>query len=313
MQLMRWKFSAALFFLLAGCFSIPDTGLVIAQQGDGKGVVVFCVTASGDPTATLMEPVLMIDGEKYAAPPAGDSDQTELSEFGRKYFSARQMYRLLSGGGEAGFVTVEKSMIDSDCFRAGAAVMTSTKIKLNRNVMALATNSVSLGRGQGSRRAPTPFERAEGIRLAKQTYLAKGTPAAILPTLEVVNLTAMDLDAEGKSELIGSFVVKKTNGGAERFVLFFIAIPDGKGYRAGFANLERFGAKDIMSGGSLDSIGADGIYTERLVDQLDIDADGVGEVMTLTTGFEGVNYKIYKRKAGMWQSIYEFGSYRCAF
>lgn len=307
---------SVLLLLVLGCSTFFDERRVIAQQGgDQKAVVVFCVSASGVPTETFMEPVVMIDGGKYTAPVAGDSDETELSEFGKTFYGAGQKYRLLFGGGEAGSVTVKKSMMDSDCFRAGASVKISAQpiVKLNRNVMALATYSESLGRAKRSRRVPTPSERAEALRLAKKGYETKGVPAAIFPTLEVVNLTAMDLDGDGKAELVGTFVLKKTKGGAARYVLFLIAEPEGKGYRASLTNYESFTTKDIMSGGSIDSIGAQGIYTERLVDQLDIDADGTGEVITLTTGFEGVNYKIYKRKAGMWQSVYEFGSYRCAF
>ena len=196
---------------------------------------------------------------------------------------------------------------------ASVKVSAGPAIKFNRNVMALATNSESLGKAKGSRRAPTAAERAEAIRLAKKAFEAKGTPAAVLSTLEVVNLTSMDLDMDGKAEMIGAFVVKKTGKAAARSVLFLIAEMQGQNYRAALSNYEQFTSKDIMSGGSLDSIGSDGIYTERLVDQLDIDSDGTGEVISITNGFEGDTYKIYSRKAGTWQSVYEFASYRCAF
>jgi hypothetical protein len=179
--------------------------------------------------------------------------------------------------------------------------------------MALATDSESLGRGDTSRRSPAPGERNEAIRLAKDAFVAKGSPASMLPTLQVVNLTAADLDHDGKFELIGSFVLKKTGKDAARHTLFMIAEPQGKSFRANLSNYERFTSKDIMSGGSLDSVGTEGIYTERLVDQLDFDADGMGEIVTITTGFESVSYKIYKKQSGTWKTIYDFGNYRCAF
>lgn len=317
-MIMRRKFgrySPALLLLLFGCLSSIDQQRVIAQEaGDQQDVVVFSVSSSG-PAEHFMEPVLIIDEGRYANPIAGDSDAAALKEFAAKYYGAGKNYRLLFGGGQAGFVTVEKPTMDSECFRTGASIKLTAqvKVKLNRNVMALATNLRGQVREQSSRRVPTSTERTEAIRLAKQAYKEKGTPAVILPTLEVVNLTAVDLNGDGKAELIGTFVLKKNKGGAARYVLFLIAESEGKGYRAALTNYERFISKDIMSGGSLDSIGAEGIYTERLVDILNLDIDSAAEVFTITNSFEGVTYKLYKKQAGMWKSVYEFNSYRCGF
>lgn len=315
MRLRLRRLISSLLLLLIVFLSLLDERHVVAQRvGDPKSVVLFCVSSAG-PTETSLEPLLIIDGGKYANPVAGDSDASELTQFGKTFYGSGTKYRLLFGGGEAGSVSVVKPSIDSECFRTGASVKLNAQanIKLNRNVMALATNSESVGRAQISRRAPTPSERAEGIRVAKKSFEAKGTPTAILPTIGVVNLTATDLDGDGKAELIGTFVVKQTKGVASRHVLFLIAEQQGQSYQAALSNVERFTTKDIMSGGSLNSIGAEGIYTERLVDQLDLDADGTGEVISITNGFEGVTYKIYSRHAGTWLSVYEFGSYRCAF
>jgi hypothetical protein len=317
-MIMRLQFRiliSSVMMLLLVCLSSVDERQVSAQQvGEPKGVVVFCVSSAG-PAESSMEPILLIDDGKYTNPVAGDSDASALSEFASKFYNSGQKYRLLFGGGDAGSLTVKKSAMDSECFRAGASIKLSAlaTVKLNRNVMALATNLESLGHAQISRRVPTPAERAEGIRLAKQAYKEKGASTALLSTIEVVNLTAMDLDADGNAELIGTFVLKKTKRGAERHVVFLIAEMQGQGYRTALYNYERFTTKDIMSGGSLNSIGAEGIYTERLVDQLDMDADGTGEVISITNGFEGVTYKMYKKQAGKWKSVYEFGSYRCAF
>jgi hypothetical protein len=243
----------------------------------------------------------------------GDSDAAELSKFARSYYRPGQKYRLLSGGGEAGTVVVKKDTKDAECARTGAEVKLDTKVRFNRNVMALATNSDALGRASSSRRPPTPSERAAVLRLVKQTYQAKGVPASLLPNLETVNLTATDLNRDGKAEMIGSFVVKKLKGGAARYVLFLLAEPQGSDYQAGVTTYERYTNEDVMSGGDIDAIGSGGIYTERLVDQLDLDGDGAGEVITLVNGFEGDTYHIYKKTDGKWRSVYEFAKYRCAF
>jgi hypothetical protein len=68
----------------------------------------------------------------------------------------------------------------------------------------------------------------------------------------------------------------------------------------------------MMSGASINVIN-EGVYVEMLVDHLDLDGDRVSELVTTTTGLEGVTYYIYKRQNGEWRSTYEFGNYRCAF
>jgi hypothetical protein len=178
--------------------------------------------------------------------------------------------------------------------------------------MALATNSSTLGGNKSTRRPPTPAERAALMPLVKAAYKQKGLPASLLPGLVTVNLTAIDLNNDGKAELIGSFVVKKQKGGAARYALFLIAEPDGNTYRTNVLQYERYTSKDIMSGASINII-EDGVYIERLVDGLDLDGDGGSEVIALRQGLEGDGYLIYKKQGGSWKQIYEFSNYRCAF
>lgn len=286
--------------------------MVKAQQGRETSTVVFIVSANKLPGASIT-PVLMIDHGSYKNPVAGDSSEEEIARFAANYYQKGQKYRVLFGGGEAGTLTVQRSTKDQECMRTEAEVLMQSPAKLNTNVMALATNSDSLGRGRASRRAPTASERGAVLPLAQNAFKQKGVPAALIPSLETVNLTAMDLNGDGKAELIGSYIVKKRKGGEERYVLFLLAEPQGNSYKAGLTQYAHYTAKDIMSGGEIDSIGQGGLYTERLVDQLDLESDGTAEIVTVTNGFEGDSYMIYGRKSGGWQKIYEFGKYRCAF
>ena len=298
--------------LLLPCLPAVDTSQAEARRQEKPASTLLFVVSRNAEGATLA-PVLTIDQGSYKQPVAGDSDAEEISQFASRYYRKGQKYRVLFGGGEAGSLTVKESTKDSECFRTGANVTLQTPAGLNTNVMALATNSDSLGRAKGSRRAPTANERAAALSLARDAYKQKGVPTPLLSSLTTVNLTATDLDGDGQEELIGSFVVKKTKGGQARYVLFLLAEPQGKGYRAGLTQYGHYTEKDIMSGANIDAIGASGIYTERLVDQLDLDGDAAAEVITLTTGFEGVSYVVYRKQQGKWQKIYDFGNYRCAF
>ncbi|HYJ47781.1 MAG TPA: hypothetical protein VEV81_14285, partial [Pyrinomonadaceae bacterium] len=236
----------------------------------------------------------------------------EISKFASAYYSRGSKYRLLFGGSENGSISIKKSNKDEECARTSADVTLRTQVRLNRNVMALATNDASLGSAQSMRRSPTAAERAALLPLVRAAYKQKGVPAALVANLTTVNLTALDLDKDGKAELAGSFVVKKQAGGAARYALFMIAEPEGSSYRTTVLQYERFTAKDIMSGAEITAV-ENGVYLERLVDGLDLDGDGASEVVTETDGLEGDSYHIYKKQGGSWKQVYEFANYRCAF
>ena len=311
LRCLRLASRLSIFSLLL-CLLTAGTAQMKARHQEQSASTLLFVVSRNDQGASI-EPILIVDQGSYKQPVAGDSDAEEISKFAARYYRKGQKYRVLFGGGEAGSLTVKESTKDSECFRTGANVTLQTQAGLNANVMALATNADSLGRAKGSRRAPTASERAAALSLARDAYKQKGVPAALIPSLTTVNLTATDLNGDGKAELIGSFVVKKRKGGEARYVLFLLAEPQGKSYRAGLTQYGHYTEKDIMSGGSIDAIGEGGIYTERLVDQLDLDGDAAAEVITLSTGFEGVSYVVYRKQQGKWQKIYDFGNYRCAF
>ena len=134
----------------------------------------------------------------------------------------------------------------------------------------------------------------------------------MLSGIEVVNLTAIDLDRDGKMELAGSFVASKRTRKQERYVLFLLAVSSGASYRAAVSNYSKHTEADIMSGASINAIN-EGVYVERLVDHVDLDGDRTSELVTTAMGLEGVTYYIYKKQGSAWTKTYEFGNYRCAF
>jgi hypothetical protein len=318
MSLRRTLLFAPFILSLASVFSLAGSAKRAVVSGPGRSqqkAVVFAVFgAAVEGASARMEPILIIDGGKYTQPVEGGSDADEITRFSNEHYRKGQKYRLLFGGAEAGAATVKKSDRDEECFRTGADVTLQTSAKLNRNVMALATDSNTLGlaASERSRRTPTQSERAQALELARAAFRQKGVAASLLPSIEVINLTAVDLDRDGKAELAGSFVASKRAGKQERYVLFLLAVPQGTSYRAAVSNYGKYTENDIMSGASINAIN-EGIYVERLVDHLDLDGDRVSELVTTATGLEGVSYLIYKRQRGGWAQAYEFSNYRCAF
>ena len=300
-----------LSLLLASLFAGNTAQTKALQEGNPKATLLFVVSAQQVLGAYIV-PLVIIEQGQFKPPIAGDSGADEISKFAKTYYAKGSKYRMLFGGGEAGSLIIKKSNKDSECAKTSADVTLQSSAKLNKNVMALATNSASLGGAKSTRRMPTASERAALMPLVQAAYKQKGVPAALLPSLTTINLTALDLDNDGKAELVGSFVVKKQTGGASRYALFLIAEPQGNSYRTTVLEYEQFKAKDMMSGSDITAI-ENGVYLERLVDSLDLDGDGASEVITEADGLEGDTYHIFKKQGGTWKQVYEFSNYRCAF
>jgi len=197
---------------------------------------------------------------------------------------------LIFGGGDAGSTTVSKW--SEGCNNVHAQATVSTSARLGGKVMALATNSETLGKNTISRRPPTDAERAATLTLMKSIYQQHRTPASLMPSIKVTNLTASDLNGDGQYEMIGSFTLASKNK-FERD-LFLIATPQGATMRADFA---KFQAYQPPAEGFLSSI--------DFIDQLDIDGDGVGEVFTTQGAFDGYALLVFKKVGRRWRQVHD--------
>ena len=186
----------------------------------------------------------------------------------------------------------------------------TTTAKICGNVMALATDHARTQRTRASRRAPTAAERAAAFAAAKR-FLAGRRVSASERNTKTINLTATDLDGDGREELVGSYVVK--TGPRVRDTLFLVAAPQARGYRAALSKYARINAGEMMDPSLIDNVGEGGLGTELYVEQLDVDGDGVGELFTVSQSFEGTTYRAYRRQLGAWRAAYENYSYRCAY
>ncbi|HVS20364.1 MAG TPA: hypothetical protein VHD88_00875 [Pyrinomonadaceae bacterium] len=252
-----------------------------------KGVVVFAVSAeSGEGS---MDAVVIVDGKLLRAPYT-DEQKDRQKKFADEYFAAGRTYRLIFGGGGAGSVTVKKW--SEGCNNVHAEITPATSVRLGGKVMALATNSETLGKRASARRAPTDAERAQVMALMKSIYSQNRTLASLIPSIKATNLTATDLDGDGKYEMIGSFTLAAKNE-FERD-LFLIAHQQGASMRADFV---KFQAYKPPPEGFLSSI--------DFIDQLDLDGDGVGEVFATQGGFDGYALLIFKKVGGRWRQVYD--------
>ncbi len=252
--------------------------------------VIFAVNRY-DAGNTTIDPVAVFSAGRFMNPTAKD-DEATLNQFAAKYLRVGQKHRLLFGGAEAGSVTVKERY--KECICLTASVDAQTTAKLGGEVRALATNSAKLGGLQSSRRAPTIEERAAVMNLAKQAFKQNKVAAGFLANITTINLTAMDLDGDGKAELLGSFEVKGYKDTSH--ALFLIVEPQLSDYKIGLSWYKLNNNEETNE-------------SRRLVDQLDIDGDGIGEVVTESSYYESTDFTIYKKVKGVWRSVYQGGMY----
>lgn len=306
---MNMKFRT---FFLGITVIVASAAMASAQKPKPKPApkskpIVFAVLGDGK----RIEPIAYAEKGKLEQAIDNAAEAPRLAAFHRSYYKPASTYRLIFGGSNAGTVTIGKSDPKAECSANTADItFASTRAKLKGNVMALATNVATTTKGSGVRRLPTPTERAEIEALVRSEFETQKNSASIAKDLKYHNLTALDIDADGSIEFVGTFWVQPA--AKTRALLFFVAEKGSGGkYVFGTTDYRVIEEKDVMSGeiATVD----DGVYHERLLDILDIDNDGVAEVFTYVQSFEGAGFNAYKRENGKWTKIYDGANYHCAY
>ena len=262
-----------------------ETNTPRSTQRAGGETVIFSLmkdTVAG----FYIEPIVIISGSKYTEPPAG-GDASVMKKFTDTYFRVGRQYRVIFGGGDAGSVTVQK-YIEDMCGNLLAEVGVQTTARLGGQVQALVVSADKIGSGASSRRAPAEAERASALEIARVVYGQRRVGAALVKKIKTVNLTAVDIERDGKFELIGTFQIDGTNEAKHNLFIIFEPTAAGK-YKAAW------------------NWYANGYEDTKLVDVVDLDGDGMEEV--IAEGFEIENnlYVIYKRQSGTWRQVYKGG------
>lgn len=273
---------------------VTSTIAALSQQPSAsRGTVIFAVEKY-DTGETIIEPVVIIKGKSFIKPPTGEEGDAASNKFTADYFKSGTKYRMLSGGGEAGLATVKERM-EPGCADLRAIITTNTIARIGGEVLALATNSESLGLKASSRRDQSEEERVAIVQMAQRSFRQKGVTAALIKDMKASHLAALDLNHDGLFELTGSFSIDK---GESVYSLFIIAQPEGLGYRNSFNWYYK-------------SVSEAGRESQQLVDALDIDKDGVMEIIVQYIYYESYEFIIYKKQKGVWRSIYRGGGGGC--
>lgn len=268
--------------------------------------IIFAVLNDG----TTLEPIGEIDKGKLVATVNGGDEPKTLTNFTSTYYKPKTVYQLIFGAAKNGTATVINSSPESDCAKNMATVTAQpAKAKLKGYIMALATIETAVTTGSGVRRLPTLTERTEVETLVRAELTKQGVSANTVKKLRYYNLTALDIDADGTAEMVGSFWTKTS--AKKRNILFFIAEKDVDGkYKFGYSAYKKVMSDDVMSGDlqDLNKLGG-----ELLLDALEYTGDSTAEIFTIDRGFEGNNFQAYSRQNGKWTKVFEGYNYHCAY
>lgn len=296
--------------LLAVAVIIFSAVVLAFPQGSTKPAVtkprpiIFAVLNDG----TILEPIAYVESGSLKAPVNGSDELSLIRAFNKEFYVPRSSFPLIFAGVNAGSVNVISSNAENECSKNVAAVSTtSTRITLKGNLMALASNVPLKKNASGVRRMPTWPERNEVDLLVRAEFAKNSVPVT---KLDYHNLTAVDVNADKKAELVGSFWVE--NDPKSRTLLFFIAEKgkDGK-YAITHSDLRTIKEDEVLNGEI--SVLDEGIYHELLLDVLDHDGDGTAEIFTYVKAFEGSGFNVYKLTDGEWTKTFEGSNYHCGF
>ncbi len=270
--------------------------------------IIFAVISDGE----RIEPIGEIDGGKLVEAIGGGGEEKSLSNFAQNYYEPKTTYNLIFGGVKNGTVTIVNSNPKSTCGKNAATVTTqSTKAKLKGLVMGLATNETAIKASSGLRRLPTTSERAEIESLVRAEFTKQGVTAKAVKNIKYHNLTALNIDNDGKAEMVGTYWAE--NSAKERNLLFFIADKNEKGkYKFGHSEYSKVTPDEIMSGDFKD-LDEEAMVTELLLDAMEYNGDTTAEIFTVVKAFEGYNYNVYSRQNGKWTKVFEGYNYHCAY
>lgn len=267
-------------------------------RAQDEPLVLMTTCDIGQPEPRL-ETVAIIDKGQFLTPGGmnNNRDYKDADAFIKKYLTKGRKFFVVFGGGAAGTINLTETGVAchglihaSGPFNPGSLGVA----RIRGQVQGLATTSDRIARSEIWRRAPSPAERAAAVALAKLSFAKNGMTRAQLSRVETPNLTAIDVDGDNRAELVGTFRLRNPDPERPPRYVFLIAEGKGANYKTAFASYRDFSQSEIFN-----------IGEETLVDYLDLDRDGVAEIVTSYSNDHAAGHHIYRRQNGEWKVAYE--------
>lgn len=283
----------ALGLTTGGSPQIPSERVIFAVWPAQKGK---------RPDAPILDPIVIVDGKAFRNPMAylQEKDtakaQADADSFEKKYLVGGREYSMLFGGSDKGpIVIAESSSISCETLTATLV----PPIPVANGQRALATTSTKgLGLHANWRELASGNQEGAFLKLASHVLSQHGAKLFVSSAIKLRNLRATKLGPDRPIALIGSVTARQKDAAHN---LFLVAEQSGGQWNVALSSYHI--SKDLEDG--VDDV------EENFVDQLDLDADGMDEMITISSYYESWDYAIYKFQQGVWKKVYQGGGGGC--
>ena len=272
------------------------------QNAEGpKGeAVLFAVWGPREvtpPRDLVLDPIARIKGAVFADPLLEEKDrEAASSNFEKTYFVPGKTYSLLFGGSEFGSITVEKAEVVG-CEGQTATAKASKSTPLGLDALAVTTLG-GIRTHENWRHVASDEQRSMFIRLASDYLKEHGAETSTPEKIKIPSLRATRLKRDGPDTLIGNVILEEKTKIHDLFLVVEV-------------QLEK--AQPIIASYHVSNDPEDRTdrQQERFLDQVDLNADGTDEIVTMSGYYESWDYAIYQEQNGEWKLAYKGGGGGC--
>lgn len=272
------------FFALAviATLAFANASAQSASSTESRPAVpIFEISADDSGKVLTIDPIAVLAGKKLTSAPDSCAESQDLQRFENKYLYVGARYSLIFGGRLAG--TVKVTGLNGPEWQ----VNVDSSIKLKNLTMALAVAGLTPPNAASKRKNPTAAEMETARKMAAEVFREHQVPAASVTKLSISQTWVLDL--HDRPQLFVAAEIARRDGDGIDYSLSFLGDPVG---RVSF--IFWFQHPPTETEGQA-------VY---LIDQLDINGDGIDELFLRRVYYENYRYEIYRQEGKAWDQVF---------
>ena len=268
------------------------TGAQTTSMRGKTPVPVFVVIKEAYSPGIILDPLFLLAGNTIRPfPDPCDLSPRKQAVF-KRYVRPGARYTLVFGGAAVGSVVV--GPLEENLFPE-STVKLETRISVQRLDMALAVHPSIVLPKACLRRNPTASERRRAERLTRSNFRARGVRTSEFLRMRIEQLTVMPMSSDDPEIVVAASIEDTERTGIQWSLLFVASEKSDDADALWFQHAKK-------------ETDAQSLY---IVDRIDVDGDGVNEVVARRVFYEDYLYEAYKQQNGHWNKIFTPGPYNC--